>query len=207
MKLFGISVLAGFVLCIAAVTEVRAEVKVAVDTPWSFRATFTAVDTDPASIAGNDYRELTFDYWSVLFNMRGDAVVDGKLNGFYEIQLRRTGHKALNPDAPVVNTHLFYSGLEPDLVLTDTGVSAQSNAEGGSDFLSHTVYILFDQANGVVRFSGTIAGDVDLTGDGEVDVPTTDKVVETLRDLKDVGIITGQEMGQIIRQTRQPVKK
>jgi hypothetical protein len=76
-----------------------------------------------------------------------------------------------------------------------------------SSYLSTTVNILFDNAAGVVLFSGSIAGDVDLDGNGEIDVPTTDKAVETLRSLKDVGIITGKEMGQIIKQTRQPIKK
>jgi hypothetical protein len=208
MRIIATGLLAAFILCFAAATEVRAvEVEVSVDTPWSFRATFTALDTDPYSIAGNDFQAFTFDFWSLVFNMRGDSVdEDGNAAGFYEIQLRRTGHKAPDPDAPVVNTFLFYGSLQPGLVLTDATVSSQPNGEG-SDYLSTTVNILFDDAANVVLFSGSIAGDVDLDGDGEIDVPTTDKVVETLRSLKDVGIITGSEMGQIIKQTRQPIKK
>lgn len=208
MKIIGTGVIAAFILCFAAATEVRAvEVDVSVDTPWSFRAKFTALDTDPTSIAGNDFQTFTFDFWSLVFNMRGDSVDgDGNAAGFYEIQLRRTGHKAPDPDAPVVKTFLFYDGLQPDVVLTDNTVSSQPNGEG-ADYLSTTVHILFDPAKGVVWFSGSIAGDVDLDGDGEIDVPTTDKAVETLRNLRDVGIITGKEMGQIIKQTHQPTKK
>ena len=208
MKIIGRGVLAAFILCFAAAADVRAvEIDVQADTPWSFRATFTALDTDPSSLGGNDFQEFTFDFWTLVFNMRGDAVdPDGELAGFYEIQLRRTGNKASDPEAPVVKTFLFYSDVQPGVVLTDTTVSSQPNG-GGSDYLSTTVNILFDAPNGVVRFSGSIAGDVDLDGDAEIDVPMTDKAVETLRSLKDVGIITGKEMGQIIKQTRQPIKE
>jgi hypothetical protein len=31
-------------------------------------------------------------------------------------------------------------------------------------------------------------------------------VVQTLKVLKDIGVITGKEMGQIIKQTKQPIK-
>ena len=55
-------------------------------------------------------------------------------------------------------------------------------------------------------FTGSIAGDSDLDGDGQMDGKNTDVVVDTLRGLKDVGIITGKEMGQIIKQTKQPIK-
>jgi hypothetical protein len=209
MRIIGTGVLAAFILCVAAATEVRAvEVDVSVDTPWSFRATFTALDTDPYTIEGGDFGAFTFDFWSLVVHMRGDEVdPDGNLVGFYEIQLRRTGHKAPDPDAPVVKTfNVKYGPLQPDATLTEFTVSSGPNGEG-SDYLSTTVNILFDNAAGVVLFSGSIAGDVDLDGDGEIDVPTTDKAVETLRSLRDVGIITGNEMGQIIRQTRQPLKK
>ena len=59
-----------------------------------------------------------------------------------------------------------------------------------------------------MQFDGTLAGDSDLNGDGvmDTDQTPTEAVVKTLLTLKDAGVITGKEMGQIIRQTRQPIK-
>lgn len=207
IRIIGTGVLAAFMFGFAAVPDLLAvEVEVTTDTPWSFRASFTALDTDPNEVGGQ-FREFTFDFWSLLVHMRGDAVdQDGNAAGFYEIQLRRTGSKTSDPDAPIVKTFLFFDDLQPNVVLTDLSVSSQPNA-GGSDYLSTTVNILFDSGADVVRFSGTVAGDIDLDGDGVMDSPETDVVAHTLKGLKDVGIITGKEMGQIIKQTRQPTKK
>ena len=71
-----------------------ADVTPTVDTPLSFRATFKGLDTDPQSLGGNDFQVFEFNYWTVLVNLRGDAVdLNGDESGFYEIQLTRTGSK------------------------------------------------------------------------------------------------------------------
>ena len=202
-------ILAGLWSVVGVSPASAATVVPTVDTPWSFRATFKGLDIDPASINGNDFQVFTFDFWTVLVNLRGDGIdLDGNAFGFYEIQLSRTGAKVANPSAPVVNTFLFYSALQPAVMLTDTSVSSRPDG-AGSDYLSTSVNIVFSPESSNVKFSGTISGDVDLNGDGVVDSDQikTDKVVETLQALKDLGIITGREMGQIIKQTNQPIKQ
>jgi len=184
-----------------------ATMKVTADTPVSFRATFEGIDTDPQTLGGNDFQTFTFDFWTVLVNLRGDSVdAFGNGTGFYEIQLKHTGTLDPHPKAPVVNTFLFYGGLQPGVTLTDKSVASQPY-DLGSEYLSTTVNILFDPAAGQTRFSGSIAGDSDLDGDGKMDTVDTDAVVDTLKGLKEVGIITGKEMGQIIKQTKQPIKQ
>jgi hypothetical protein len=182
-----------------------ATVKVTADTPVSFRATFNGVDTDPQTYGGNDYQVFTFDFWTVLVNLRGDSVdAFGNAAGFYEIQLTHTGSLAADPKAPVVNTFLFYGGLQPGVTLTDKSVASQPH-DLGSEYLSTTVNITF--GNGQTTFTGSIAGDSDLDGDGKLDTVDTDAVVDTLKGMKDIGLITGKEMGQIIKQTKQPIKQ
>ena len=179
-----------------------------VDTPLSFRATFTGLDTDPTSLNGNDFQVFTFNFWTVLVNLRGDGVdVNGNAFGFYEIQLTRTGSAVADATAPLVNTDPFYQGLQPGVTLTDFGISSQPHG-AGAEYLSTTVRIVYDPSSGSVQFDGTLAGDSDLNGDGvmDTDQTPTEAVVKTLLTLKDAGVITGKEMGQIIRQTRQPIK-
>jgi hypothetical protein len=190
----------------AASTAQAAGVKVSVDTPFSFRASLTGVDTDPASIAGNDFQTFVFDYWTVLVNLRGDSIdVNGNEVGFYEIQLTHSGSKLADPTAPIVNTYLYYGGLQPEVTLTDVSVSSQKHGIG-SDYLSTTVNIRYSPIESKVYFSGTIAGDSDADGNGTIDSDQTDYAVSKLVGLKDAGIITGMEVGQIIKQTKQPVK-
>lgn len=105
----------------------------------------------------------------------------------------------------MVNTFLFYGALQPAVTLTDKSVASQPHG-AGSEYLSTTVNILFDPTVGQTRFNGSIAGDSDLDGDGEPDTVDTDAVVDTLKGMKDIGLITGKEMGQIIKQTKQPIK-
>jgi hypothetical protein len=194
---------------VVAVPELSAAtVTPTVDTPLSFRATFTGLDTDATTIDGNDFQVFTFAFWTVLVNLRGDAVdTSGNAVGFYEIQLTRTGSAIADPTAPGVNTYLFYAGLAPGVTLTDVGVSSQPHG-AGAEYLTTSVNILYDQSSGTVQFDGSIAGDSDLDGDGvmDTDQTPTDTVVKTLQTLKDAGVITGKEMGQIIRQTKQPIK-
>jgi hypothetical protein len=193
---------------VAVPSVLAATVKPTVDTPLSFRASFTGLDTDALSIAGNDFQVFTFQFWTVLVNLRGDGVdTDGNAVGFYEIKLWRTGTKIDDPSAPGVNTYLFYAGLQPGVTLTDNTVSSQPHG-GGSEYLTTSVTIQFDSTDGTTHFTGTIAGDSDLNGDGimDSDQTSTDTVVKTLQTLKDVGLITGREMGQIIKQTKQPIK-
>jgi hypothetical protein len=203
-----IGLCAAFVLSLVAVPDLMAAgVKVTVDTPWSFRASFSGVDTDPYSLGGNDFQVFTFNFWTVLVNLRTDAVdVNGNASGFYEIQLTHTGALVTDPTAPVVKASLVYSGLQPDVTLTDKSVSSQPH-DAGSEYLSTTVNITFSPSTGTSQFNGSIAGDSDLDGDGQLDSQDTDAVVDTLKSLKDVGIITGKEMGQIIKQTKQPIKQ
>jgi len=185
-----------------------ADVTPTVDTPLSFRATFKGLDSDPQSIAGNDFQVFEFDFWTVLVNLRGDAVDgNGNASGFYEIQLTRTGSKVADPSAPTVNTFLIYSGLQPGVTLTDKSVSSQPHGDG-AEYLTTSVGIRYDPSAGAVFFAGTISGDSDLNGDGIVDSDqtATDAIVRTLQTLKDAGVITGKEMGQIIKQTNQPRK-
>ena len=197
---------AAFIMSGAAAPNLfAATVKVTADTPVSFRATLSGVDTDPQTVGGNDYQVFTFDFWTVLVNLRGDSVdAFGNASGFYEIQLTHTGTLAPHPKAPVVNTFLFYGGLQAGVTLTDKSVASQPH-DLGSEYLSTTVNITFE--NGQTAFTGSIAGDSDLDGDGKLDSVDTDAVVDTLKGLKDFGIITGKEMGQIIKQTKQPIKQ
>ena len=192
---------------VVGVAELRAAtVTATVDTPLSFRATFKGLDSDPTSIEGNDFQVFTFKFWTVLVNLRGDGVdTSGNAFGFYEIQLTRTGSAIADETAPAVNTFLFYTGLQPGVTLTDLGVSSQPH-DAGAEYLTTRVNILYDSSS--VRFDGTIAGDSDLDGDGvmDTDQTPTDVMVKTLNTLKDAGVITGKEMGQIIRQTKQPIK-
>ena len=195
------------ICCFALASDATAaKLTVTADTPVSFRASFTGVDLDPATIGGNDFQVFTFEFWTVLVNLRGDGIdVDGNAFGFYEIQVSRTGQAVADPTAPVVNTFLYYGGLQPGVTLTDNSVSSQPHG-AGSEYLSTSVNIRYDAATASVALSGTIAGDSDLNGDGIMDSKVTDAVVDTLKGLKDVGIITGKEMGQIIKQTKQPIK-
>lgn len=193
---------------VAVPRVLAADVKPTVDTPLSFRASFTGLDTDAAAIEGNDFQVFTFDFWTVLVNLRGDGVDgNGAAFGFYEIQLSRTGSVVADPSAPVVKTYLFYAGLQPGVTLTDNSVSSQPHGDG-AEYLTTSVKIVYDASAGQVRFAGTIAGDSDLNGDGimDSDQTSTDAVVKTLQALKDAGVITGKEMGQIIKQTNQPSK-
>jgi hypothetical protein len=197
--------LAALVFCLVAVPDLlAASIEVTADTPVSFHATFKGADTDPYSIAGNDFQTFTFDFWTVLVNLRGDGVdASGNAFGFYEIQLTHTGSLVADPTAPLVNTFLLYGGLQPNVVLTDSMVSSQPH-QAGSEYLMTTVQIRFDPSAGVTHLNGTIAGDSDLDGDGTTDSQQTHMLIEILQDLMQVGTITGREMGEIIRQTRQP---
>jgi hypothetical protein len=202
-----IGLCAAFILSVAAVRDLSAAtLKVTVDTPVSFRATFTGVDTDPTTYGGNDYQVFTFDFWTVLVNLRGDWIEgDGKAAGFYEIQLTHSGTLAPDPTAPIVNTYLFYEHLLPGLTLTDNSLGAQPHG-AGTEYLVTSVNITYDSKAGKTFFSGSIAGDSDLDGDGKLDSTDNDAVVKTLNGLKGAGVITGREMGQIIKQTNQPSK-
>jgi hypothetical protein len=187
-----------------ATPVLAADIVVTTDTPFTFRATFTGVDTDASTIGGSDYQTWTFDYWTVLLNLRVDSINadTGVATGFYEIQLTHSGSALPNPGAPVVKAFLINFPLQPGVLLTDTSVSSGLHG-GGSDYLSTTVDVLFQGNTG--SYSGSIAGDTDLDGDGILDAKdATDEVVETLKVLKDVGVITGKEMGQIIKQTKRP---
>ena len=106
-----------------------------------------------------------------------------------------------------MNTYPFYAGLQPGVKMTDSSVSSQPHGDG-AEYLTTSVNILYDPSQGAVRFAGTIAGDSDLNGDGimDSDQTSTDAIVKTLKTLKDLGVITGKEMGQIIKQTNQPKK-
>ena len=142
----------------------------------------------------------------MLVNLRGDSVDGfGNLAGFYEIQLTHSGTLAPDPSAPIVNTFLHYGGLLPGATLTDSSVASQPHGLG-SEYLSTTVNITFDPPNARVLFSGSIAGESDLNGDGKLDTTDNDAVVHTLEGLKKGGVITGREMGQIIKQTNQPIQ-
>ena len=195
-----------FAWFVVAAESRGATVTPTVDTPLSFRATFTGVDTDPTSIGGNDFQVFTFDFWTVLVNLRGDGVdANGNAFGFYEIQLTRTGSVLADATAPTVKTFLFYDALQAGVTMTDLGVSSQPHG-AGAEYLTTNVRIAYTLSS--VQFEGTLAGDSDLNGDGvmDTDQTPTDAVVKTLQGLKDVGVITGKEMGQIIRQTKQPIK-
>jgi hypothetical protein len=196
---------AAFAIAILGITTPAsaADIAVTIDTPFSFRATFSGVDTDAATIGGSDFQIWTFDYWTVLVNLRVDSIdVNGVATGFYEIQLTHTGNVVQNSDAPVVKTFLVNFSLQPGVQLTDTSLSTAING-GRSEYLSTTVNVLFQGNSGT--YSGSIAGDSDLDGDGTRDArEPTDEVVEKLQVLKDVGVITGKEMGQILKQTKRP---
>ena len=125
-----VGVCAAFIVSGAAAPDLfAATMNVTADTPASFRATFTGIDTDPGSIDGNDFQVFTFNFWTVLVNLRGDSVdAFGNGAGFYEIQLTHTGLLDPHPKAPVVNTFLFYGGLQRDVTLTDKSVASQPTA-------------------------------------------------------------------------------
>jgi hypothetical protein len=195
---------AGFMTsrCHAANFEVLA------DTPVSFRANFTGVDTDPASLgSGNDFKRITFDFWTVLVNLRGDSVdLNGNAFGFYEIQLIHSGNLIPNPDAPILDSFLVWGPLAPDVEDMDTQSHSKPNG-AGFDYLSTTVNFEYDPDANVVNYSGTISGDSDLDGNGVLDSKQTDEVVKILQGLKDQGEITGSKMGEIIKQTNQTKPK
>jgi hypothetical protein len=195
--------------CSVAAPRLEAvEIKVLVDTPWSFRATFTGVDTDPFSLdagAGNDFIMATFNYWTVVLNLRGDGVEAGLAKGFYEIKVIHNGTKDLSPGAPDFGTFLFYEDLVAGVVLTDAQ-SASAPHGTGTDDVSTSINITFDDDAGLTHFDGLIAADADDDGDGKSDsLKPTEEIVNDLQGLKDDGQITGQEMGQIIKQTNKPV--
>jgi hypothetical protein len=208
LRAFAALILAVLCSFVGVPSLLAAEVTPTVDTPLSFRASFKGLDTDAHSIDGNDFQVFTFDFWTVVVNLRGDGVdADGAAFGFYEVNLSRTGSKAVDSTAPVVKTYLFYANLQPGVTLSDNSVSSQPHGDG-SEYLTTSVNILYDPSANAVRFAGTIAGDSDLNGDGIIDSDqtSTDTIVKTLQTLKDIGLITGKEMGQILKQTNQPIK-
>jgi hypothetical protein len=178
-----------------------------VDSPAAFRATFTGLDTNPQSIGdGNDFQIFVFNYWTVLVNLRGDAVDgDGNASGFYEIQLTHSGSLVSDPTAPVVNTFLVWGPLAPGTLLTDPSSNAQAHG-AGSESLSTVTNLTFDPSANVVHYAGSIAGDADLDGDGTADAQATNDVAHTLIELKKAGTITGKQQGQTIKQTNQAKK-
>ena len=202
-RAFFVAVAAGTV----ASTSLAAEFEVIADTPTSFRANFTGVDTDPLSpSAGNDFAVTQFKFWTVLVNLRGDSVdQSGNASGYYEIQLTHSGTALENPLAPVLKTFLFYANLQPGTMLMDDGVSSGS-AGAGAEYLTTLVNIEYEPLANVVTYNGAIAGDSDLDGDQVLDSLEFDEVIKALQDLKDERIISGQEQGQIIKQTRTIVK-
>lgn len=179
-----------------------AELEVIADTPTSFRANFVGADTDPATQGGgNDYQEFKFNFWTVLVNLRGDLVdLNGDAWGFYEIKLTHTGASSENESAPVVSSSLSWGPLAAEDVLGSYQVQSGLNG-AGSDYLTTDVSISYDPETNVVNYSGSIAGDSDLNGDGVMDSQQTDYVAKTLQDLKSGGAITGKDMGQILKQT------
>ena len=207
-RTFAALVVAVVLSFVAVPSALAAIVTPTVDTPLSFRASFTGLDTDALSIGFNDFQIVTFQFWTVMVNLRGDGVdVNGNAFGFYEIKVWRTGTIVDDPSAPGVNTYLVYAGLQPGVTLTDNTVSSQPHGDG-SEYLTTSVNIQYDSAAGTAQFAGTIAADSDLNCDGIMDSvqTSTDAVVKTLQTLKEVGLITGKEMGQIIKQTKQPIK-
>jgi hypothetical protein len=189
-------------LCHAAKFEVLA------DTPASFLANFTGVDIDPASVgSGNDFEVITFDFWTVLVNLRGDSVdLNGNAYGFYEIQLTHSGNLIPNPDAPIVKSFLVWGPLAPNVEQTDSQSHSQPDG-AGFDYLSTTVTFEYHPDANVVTYTGTISGDSDLDGNGVIDSKQTDDVVKILQGLKDQGEITGSKMGEIIKETNQTKPK
>jgi hypothetical protein len=188
-----------FVL-LAATGLQAATITATVDTPTSFRATFSGLDTNPQDLgAGNDFQVFEFNYWTVLVNLRGDFVdAAGNAGGFYEIQLTHSGLLAPDPSAPVVNTFLFWDGLAPGAVLTDS--KSRTRAHGASsDFMATEVAITFDASGNVVNYEGSIAGE-------SLDVSDTSDVAHALSDLKKAGTITGKTQGQTIKKTNQAKK-
>jgi hypothetical protein len=185
-----------FVL-LAATGLQAATITATVDTPTSFRATFTGQDTNPQDLgAGNDFQIFEFNYWTVLVNLRGDFVdTAGNAGGFYEIQLTHSGSLLSDPTAPVVNTFLFWEGLAPGAVLTDA--KSRTRAHGArSEFLATDVSITFDPSGNVVDYEGSIAGE-------SFDVNDTSDIAHTLIDLKKAGTITGKTQGRTIKRTNQ----
>lgn len=195
-----------FVL-LAATAGQAATITATVDTPTSFRATFTGQDTNPQSLGdGNDFQIFVFNYWTVLVNLRGDSVdASGNATGFYEIQLTHSGSLVPDPSAPVVNTFLVWGALAPGTALTHASSNAQAHGTG-SEFLATAVKITFDPSANVVDYEGSIAGDSDLDGDGTLDGKETNELVQTLNDLKKAGTITGETQGQTIKKTNQAKK-
>jgi hypothetical protein len=201
------------VVAVSFITLVAQAAKfdVIADTPASFRANFTGMDTNPESLGdGNDFQMVVFDFWTVLVNLRGDSVdSDGNAFGFYEIQLYHTGKLTQNPNAPKLDASLSWGPLSPIDVLSDKEVDTEADTEvniGGSDYLSTTTNITYDPVNNIVNYSGSIAGDSDLNGDGTLDSQQTDNVVQTLLELKKSGAITGSKMGEILKETNKYTK-
>src|SRR5262245_60839742 len=73
------ALLVAFAASIGTFVGFGADFTVTADTPTSFRASLSGVDTDPFSLgSGNDFAQLTFAFWTVLVNLRGDGVdLDG----------------------------------------------------------------------------------------------------------------------------------
>jgi len=129
-----------------------ADVTPTVDTPLSFRATFKGLDSDPQSIAGNDFQVFEFDFWTVLVNLRGDAV-DGNgtievvaraANGFVEVRVLDSG-PGIAPEhveriwEPDFTTKSRGTGLGLALVRQTVQahggkVGARNRPEGGAEF-------------------------------------------------------------------------
>ena len=141
-----------------------------------------------------------------MVNLRGDGIdLNGNAFGFYEIQLIHSGTLLPNNLAPIVKTSLHYANLEAGAVLTDIGVSSGLTGSG-QELLTTALDITYIPGDGVVSFSGSIAGDSDLDGDGVLDSKDTDIVVDVIKGLMEEGLITGREMGQIIKDTRKTTR-
>lgn len=212
-KLIAGGIVLAVALALSSGVSAQPVLKVTADTPVSFRATFVGKDTDAASTdqdAGHDFGKFEYDYWTVLLNLRTDGVcMDatqctlGTAYGYYEIQVWRKGALVPDPAAPKVFTFDYYGGLVSGVV--SEYVSTASTANGaGMDYLNTTVHITYDAPTNTSAFSGSIGADADTDGDGTVDTAQTDVVVEKLRGLRNAGVITGREVGQILKQIRQP---
>jgi hypothetical protein len=186
----------------AAMSLSAATFDVTEDSLAAFRATFKGTDIDPSTVGGgNDFMTVTFGFWTVLVNLRGDELAaDGSETGFYEIQLTHRGSTFPNSLASTMSTSLHYTGLDSGELLSDHEVNSQPDGKG-HDYLTTDVTISFNSVSGTVKFTGTIAGDSDLNGDGTNDSGKGDEAAQTLNWLKDQGIITGQEKGQIMKAT------
>jgi hypothetical protein len=188
-----------------------ADLEILADTPISFRANFIGTDTDPFSLgAGNDFATFVTDYWTLLLNLRADAVdPSGNYSIFYEIILTHTGKltpKKLAPDVHVSSSATVPAGT----VLEEEELSSALNG-GGQELLSTTTVVSYNAKFGVVDYIGTIAGDCDLDGNGVTDAEQfanqpVDDVVKGIKNLRTLGLITGREQGRIIKETNQDPK-